>query len=606
MALHTEGLWHAVVRPIWVNKALRLRSTLYSDFMRRMWGVSVVTLAAVFALAVPPSATGTAIAWCTESDPDCAPVGGGPVQDYNPTPPEWQPEGELIAATGFDAIRDSFQFFNYGQRLGAGNALLGYGPNKFASQLTPESMARMFGPKVACAHYSTDASGKATCVPKPAVAEFLDSMNTYMWGGHCFGVAALNAQLFNGELMRSRLTDSQINSGVRLDDKVQGELAYWWTTQTTSDAANGVYMDPLSVVKELTENLAPGKLPYILTLQFEVEGQQAGHAITPHAVYQRANGDYDIAVYDNNFPLRTRAIHVNAADNSYEYLVGTMPNGPQVFSTGNADNLTIGLVELTNIQGTLPCPVCAGNDQIINFGSATALPDDVTIDIRNLDGSKIEGLKQQPNLNPTSGQLPAFKMPAKTDFRVVVDNSKNTSAIDGSINTFLGDGTVLDAEPIVPAGSVLTMEVRADERKLTLRTSKASAPRYLQAAVERAGDDYNAWFIASGKQVGSANAPFSIIENDGATEYSVGGTKPVRIDVVTQRIRSTRSVPAAHTDSSVLVRPGSTLRIDITDWSGPGGVPTLMLVEADGSTREITMVSGLGPKQDLVVPQPAL
>lgn len=563
-------------------------------------------MAAVFALAVPPPASGTAISWCPDSNPDCVPVTGGPIQDYAPTPPQWQPEGRMVAATGFEAIRDSFPFFNYGQRLGDGNALLGYRPNQFATQLTPESAARMFGPKVACAHYSTDDSGKATCVPKPAVAEWIDAANNFMWGGHCYGVAALNAQLFNGELKRSRLTDSLINSGVRLDPKLQGEIAYWWTTQMTSDDGYGNYSDPMTVVNTLIEDLAPGKIPYVLVLQFEVEGMQAGHAITPHAVYQRDDGSYDIAVYDNNFPLRTRAIHVDPVTNTFEYKVGTVPDGPQVFATGDAKNQNIGLSPLTAIQGTLDCPICAGGQQIITFGSQDPIPSAAKLRIRALDGSKIPGLKEQPNYNPIAGQLPAYRMPAGTDFRVTLDNTAGDEQIVGSVNTFLGDGIVLDAEPIVPAGATLTMDIRAKERELTVRTSKAAAPQYLQAAVERGGDDYNAWFIAHGKATGSADAPFAIVEDDGMTEYTVGGSKAIRVDVITQRIRSVKKVPAAHTTSAVLVRPGERLRVDITDWRGAGGVPELVLVRADGSLRGIEMERGLGPKANIAEPQPAL
>jgi len=325
-----------------------------------------------------------------------------------------------------------------------------------------------------------------------------------MRGGHCYGVVALNAQLFNGDLVRSRLTDSQINSAVQLDSKMQGELAYWWTTQMTSNAAQGALTDPLSVVQTLRDNLQPGKIPYVLVLFFKVEGQQAGHAITPTAVYERANGDFDIAVYDNNFPLRTRAIHVNTSQNSYDYLVGTVPGGPQVSSTGDAKNLTIGLVPLTTVQGTLDCQFCAGQEQIVAFGSRQPIPASVKTKIRALDGSEIPDLKKHPNLNPHSGSLPAYRMRPGTDFKVTVDNSANNQPLNLFSNTFLGDGAVLDTAPLVPAGATMTLEVRARQRSVSVSSDKPTVARYLQAAVERQGDDYNAWFVADWKDKGAA------------------------------------------------------------------------------------------------------
>jgi len=568
--------------------------------------VGACAVAVVFTLAGVPSASAMEDRICQPWEPSCDVSNGGPAQGYDPTPAEWAPQGTIVADSGFVAIRDSFPFFNYGQRLGSGNALLGYNGNEFAAQLTPDSMLRMFGADVACSHYSKDDSGKETCIPKPAVAEWIDAANNYMWGGHCYGVAALNAQLFNGELKRSRLTDAQINSAVQLDAKVQGELAYWWTTQMTSNAAEGTLTDPLSVVQTLRDNLQPGQIPYVLVLSFEVEGQPAGHAITPHAVYERANGDFDIAVYDNNFPLRTRAIHVDTSENSYEYLVGAIPGGPQVYSTGDAKNTTIGLAPLTDIQGTLDCPFCAGKEQIVSFGSKQPIPASVKTDISALDGSDIPDLKKHPNLNPSSGSLPAFRMPPGTDFKVTVDNSANDKPINLFANTFLGDGTVLDSAPLVPAGAKMTLEVRAGERSVSVSSDQPTVARYLQAAVERQGDDYNAWFVADWKDKGSASAPFTLTEVDGVTEYSVGGTDNVRVNVIAQRIRSKGTVPAAHTDSSVLLRPGDKLRVDITKWSGDGGVPELVLERADGASRSVMMDRGLGPKANVVDPQPAL
>ena len=567
---------------------------------------AAVAVAAAVAFSSVPSAPAVADSTCQPWDASCDVSNGGPTQNYDPTPPEWAPQGTVVADSGFAAFRDSFQFFNYGQRLGSGNALLGYDGNQFAAQLTPDSMMRMLGPDVACTHYSKDDSGKEVCIPKPAVAEWIDAANNYMWGGHCYGVAALNAQLFNGDLVRSRLTDSQINSAVQLDSKMQGELAYWWTTQMTSNAAQGALTDPLSVVQTLRDNLQPGKIPYVLVLFFKVEGQQAGHAITPTAVYERANGDFDIAVYDNNFPLRTRAIHVNTSQNSYDYLVGTVPGGPQVSSTGDAKNLTIGLVPLTTVQGTLDCQFCAGQEQIVAFGSRQPIPASVKTKIRALDGSEIPDLKKHPNLNPHSGSIPAYRMPPGTDFKVTVDNSANNQPLNLFSNTFLGDGAVLDTAPLVPAGATMTLEVRAGQRSVSDSSDKPTVARYLQAAVERQGDDYNAWFVADWKDKGSASAPFTLTEEDGVAEYSVGGSDNVRVHVITQRIRSTGTVPAAHTNSSVLLRPGDKLRVDITKWTGDGGVPELVLERAKRPIRNVTMSRGLGPKANVVDPKPAL
>ena len=83
------------------------------------------------------------------------------------------------------------------------------------------------------------------------------------------------------------------------------------------------------VVTALIDGLSEGSVPYTLNLRWPTEGGGSeGHQITPYAVYDKGDGVYDIAVYDNNFPFKERAVEVDTNTNTWAYEVLINPSAP--------------------------------------------------------------------------------------------------------------------------------------------------------------------------------------------------------------------------------------------------------------------------------------
>ncbi|MGI9188064.1 MAG: hypothetical protein ACR2J9_11220 [Gaiellales bacterium] len=86
---------------------------------------------------------------------------------------------------------------------------------------------------------------------------------------------------------------------------------------------------------------------------YEAPPGTGGHAITPIALSDRGGGLFDIAVWDNNFPGRVRAVHVdtnaNGGKGSMEYPMFASPSTPPTIANGD-----FGLIPATQLLGAQP------------------------------------------------------------------------------------------------------------------------------------------------------------------------------------------------------------------------------------------------------------
>jgi hypothetical protein len=115
---------------------------------------------------------------------------------------------------------------------------------------------------------------------------------------------------------------------------------------------------PTEVVNTLIRDLQGGTAPFILT----VISEKGGHGITPFAVLDRGEGIYDIAVYDNNFPMRARAVTVDTNDDTFTYTSAVNPSAPGI-EWSTETEARIGLVSVADMLEEQTCPVCLGPDQ---------------------------------------------------------------------------------------------------------------------------------------------------------------------------------------------------------------------------------------------------
>ena len=67
-----------------------------------------------------------------------------------------------------------------------------------------------------------------------------------------------------------------------------------------------------------------------------------GHAVTPYALYDKGDGRYDVAIYDNNYPDFRRVVRLDATNEQAQYTFSANPNA----QTSDPTLDDIGLVPL--------------------------------------------------------------------------------------------------------------------------------------------------------------------------------------------------------------------------------------------------------------------
>ena len=191
-----------------------------------------------------------------------------------------QQSGTVIADLGFRPGANGFGFANYGSETKATN-------------LTATEMRRLLGDG-ACARITGD-----TCDLVPEVQQLMDQFNQMIGGGHCEGMAVLSDLFYNGQLKPSDFgQDSPIGLTLDGNDKLQREIAYWWSTQLLKKINALAVKDksPKDLVDILVASMKAKSEYYVFHL-FQ-PGFKNGHAITPYQVQDMGNGIIHVMVYD--------------------------------------------------------------------------------------------------------------------------------------------------------------------------------------------------------------------------------------------------------------------------------------------------------------------
>ena len=392
------------------------------------------------------------------------------------TPSEWSPQGTLVAQSGFDPQVDGFNFMNYTDIGGSGvnfaNTVFFDVPFEDPTNLTADDMRIMFGNQ-AC----TNRVGP--CIPTLEAEATREMFNGGMDGGHCFGIAGTVSQIFDGTIGLP-----SIGSAFRPPYRTP-----WSSTMTRTIARNmafqyvndlGEYtLTPTQAVNALRKNLVPGAAPFVLGL-YETPPGQGGHAITPTALYDRGSGIYDIAVWDNNFPGRTRAVHIDTTANngagSMSYAMFTNPGAPPTMASGD-----FFLIPSTDLLGQQPCPFCdsaAGTTVSVDAVEVDA-DETVTASIVGLDGKPVPGLNEFPAIDPPNDGMQTFPMwnvPTGVGFRVVLSTKGTQSAVTTAVTAQTGDGTWIASDLAIRKNSIDVVTVQPETESIMFTSTSGTDP----------------------------------------------------------------------------------------------------------------------------------
>lgn len=206
-------------------------------------------------------------------------------------------------------------------------------------------------------------------------------------------------------------------------------------------------MTPSRIVEQLKADFTQGRTSHALVLLWKT----GGHAVTPYALYDRGNGRYDVAVYDNNYPDAIRAVHLNTKTQTYRYLVSANPSEPALIATGR-----IGLVAATDVATQHPCSFCPGTQRTTVTLEPVASRVPIRTRIYDLDMRPLKGVRRTVPLDPwrpgEQWHFPTYTVPANQPFVVRINATKRTTPLTTTVFMTNGDLSYYARNIGVPAG----------------------------------------------------------------------------------------------------------------------------------------------------------
>ncbi len=258
--------------------------------------------------------------------------------------------GTIVADNGFRPDPDGFSFPNYG--------------NEGQKGLDAAEFERIYGPGVCL-------PGKGPCVLTPLARTVMKSYNEGSADGHCFGFATLAELIYKGYLPRFGYSSvsafgvgatNPFQLGIEGNDLLQRSITRAFDFQNLESInANTIIATPTEILNFLLHGGLDPKNPEIWTFEIFQYGFKAGHAITPYAVEKVGPGEYEVLVYDNNWPNNDqRRLQINTKTDTWSYYAMVSPGYPQAMYEGNAKSENLRLAPVTPGLGVQSCPFCVG------------------------------------------------------------------------------------------------------------------------------------------------------------------------------------------------------------------------------------------------------
>jgi hypothetical protein len=423
--------------------------------------------------------------------------------------------GEYVADLGFRPEFDGFSFPNYGGESGATN-------------LTSNDVWRMFG-DVACASIEGEGDG-AECTLTPPGQQWMEEINEAMNGGHCEGMAVLSNMFYTGVIdVNAYGAPSVPELSIEENEPLQREIAYWWATQSTMPAREGIVRQtPSGIVNTLLTAFAAGpEGSEQYAVGFYQRDGSGGHAVTPYAVEDRGEGIYWIMVYDNNYPGAARAIEVDTNNDTWRYTGSTNPEESEAEYEGDAETFTLELAAIAPRLDEQICPFCDEPAEARVGGLAQAdgpsyneiwFDGDADLLITDIEGRSVgfrdgEFVNEIPGATSNANKFgvsiwnndsePVYYIPTDVDFTIAIDGSRLEEPSMSAV-TMIGPGYMLEIDEILlEPGQVDTLDVAPDGSLLAYRTETGESP-IMYVGIETDASDY--YFAVQGYELAAGEA----------------------------------------------------------------------------------------------------
>lgn len=484
---------------------------------------------------------------------------------FGPTPSEWAPRGEIVADSGFRPIPNGFPFPNYGSSFDGLNLYFPM-PTGPVSPISSATMRSLYGDGV-CISVPGPSGG---CPLTPAAQYLAEAIFQQAAGGHCFGFASTAAAIYTGLQSPQVVGGSTLANQAVLNVDTQQVLARNWATQWTVPVGNP---PPAEIVELLQELLVPGELPVTML----IEGPDDGHAITPFAIYDRGNGLVDIAIYDNNFPGKERAIHVDTIANTWRYLVATQPNAPETLWEGDAQTLTMGFALNSDIVAVQPCLVCDGGSRnnLVTIDPTPAGAGELFVELLGNDEQLLPD-ERYNKLSPLTPPIPgdatysAYDVQPGDGFIVGISGINLTGQVPVIVRDHSTRSAKVASDRTLPAGFAGAEVIFDQAGKLAFGATVPSRPRLDHAFSE--GVRHYTVTALGGSPVAANN--LRTMELKKASEHVLFGDKNKAGGTMTVTVTLSRGDSERRFRAQTVRYPaGGQLVLDYSNWKRPNQRP---------------------------------
>jgi hypothetical protein len=247
-----------------------------------------------------------------------------------------------IADVGFRPNANGFTFQNYGDTLSDGS---------IPTNLTAADLRSMFG-DVVCA---SNVFGRCSLLPEAQA--WLDSTNQAMAGGHCFGFSVAAELLWQQKLNPGKFGAPDTSAlAIGNNQVLQRQIAYDWALQLLNSVqSKRITGTPNQILATLRKVLTAHPSETYTIAIWKRDGT-GGHAVTPYAVVNKGGGQFEVMIYDNNWPDMSRAISFDTKADTWSYDATIIPTQPDEIYQGDAVTKSVSLFPTSPGQGTQKCP----------------------------------------------------------------------------------------------------------------------------------------------------------------------------------------------------------------------------------------------------------
>ncbi len=504
----------------------------------------------------------------------------------------------VVADSGFRPGPDGFTFQNYGNTLSDGAV---------PTNLTAADVETLFG-KAVCADADI---GKCDLIPEAQA--WMDQMNQEMADGHCFGFSVAADLVWQDKVNTSSFGAVTIN-GLAIDDNasLQSTIARGWVYQTLDSVqAKKITGSPNKILDQLEKLLKPHPADSYTIAIWKRDGT-GGHAVTPYEVDYKGNGQYQVLIYDNNWPDQTRAISFDTNKDTWSYDAAANPSDPSELYEGDADTKTLVLFPTTPGQGTQPCPFCgdvpskgstagttgAARTAVIYLtGSATnhshvLVTDHAGHHLGYFNGKLVNQIPGAHYVLLTSDQdwknklEPVLYVPANVAYTITLDGTPLTAPDTESIG-IIGPSwhVAVNNIPMHP-GDKDTLTVDPNATSLSYHTTRAQSPT-IQASVSDTRAHYAFVIAGVSSQPGSTINLGVPAEGGSLNITNAGSTAASTVDL--QMTRETEQGVQNFRHGDIPLTGGDTAQLQFGNWTNTNqGIPLITTHNGQQTTQTLT------------------